>query len=398
MNSEGLLQARGLPEHIRWRLCRIGDLVELRYGKALPEPTRRMGSIRVYGSNGQCGWHDVALASGPTVVLGRKGQGPLGVEWCDEDFWVIDTAYYAKLISSELLLKFFYYATKFVGLNHLKDGTSNPSLGRDTFCRQAFPVPPLKDQRQIVSVLSAYDDLIENNIKRVSILQRQTDLVFAHFEAEAGQSVLFRKLGDIADEANGEIRTGPFGSQLHESDYTPEGTPVVMPKNLVGGRIDTSDIARIPDDIVRRLAQHKLSEGDTVYGRRGDIGRRAFIRKQQAGWLCGTGCLRLSVQGGALHPRYFYQYLGKPEIVSFIAGRAIGATMPNLNTSILRDVPIAVPSAALQEAFTRIADANDELIENLVEKNAALRRTRDLLLPRLLSGEIDVSTLPEPAA
>jgi type I restriction enzyme S subunit len=82
--------------------------------------------------------------------------------------------------------------------------------------------------------------------------------------------------------------------------------------------------------------------------------------------------------------------------VALIAGRAVGATMPNLNTSILREVTVAVPPTKLQEKFVCVADANDELIDVLVEQSAVLRRQRDLLLPRLLSGEIDVSTLPLP--
>ena len=223
-----------------------------------------------------------------------------------------------------------------------------------------------------------------------------TELVFVDVDAKAGTHTSPSKLGELADSVGGRIRTGPFGSQLHESDYSQMGTPVVMPTNLVGGRIDTHKIARIGDDMVHRISQHQMSEGDIVYGRRGDIGRRAFIRKPQAGWLCGTGCLRISLPRGALHSRYLHQYLGKPAILAFISGRAIGATMPNLNTSILRDVPIAVPTAALQDKFTRVADANDKLIDVLAEQSDILRRKRDLLLPRLISGEIDVSSLPLP--
>jgi type I restriction enzyme S subunit len=75
-----------------WPLVKAGDLVALNYGKALRDPDRTHGDIPVYGTNGRCGWHDRPLMRGPGVILGRKGQGPLGVEWCDGDFWVIDTA------------------------------------------------------------------------------------------------------------------------------------------------------------------------------------------------------------------------------------------------------------------------------------------------------------------
>lgn len=79
-----------------------------------------------------------------------------------------------------------------------------------------------------------------------------------------------------------------------------------------------------------------------------------------------------------------------------IANRAIGATMPNLNTSILRDIPIALPTYEQQRAFAELVEPQDELVEVLTEKNHILRQTRDLLLPKLISGEIDVSSFPDP--
>ena len=100
-------------------------------------------------------------------------------------------------------------------------------------------------------------------------------------------------LGEVCDEVNGIIQTGPFGSQLHQSDYSEVGIPVVMPKDIIEGRIASDTVARVSTEHVERLSRHKLRSGDIVYGRRGDIGRQAFIRPEQAGWMCGTGCLRL---------------------------------------------------------------------------------------------------------
>jgi len=111
-------------------------------------------------------------------------------------------------------------------------------------------------------------------------------------------------LGMICDKAGGVIRTGPFGSQLHESDYIEQGIPVVMPKNIIDGKVSTEDIAYISEDDANRLSQHQLRIGDIVYGRRGDIGRRAFITAKEAGWICGTGCLRISIGIASLIP-YF---------------------------------------------------------------------------------------------
>ena len=148
---------------IRWPLVPARDLFELKYGKSLVEENRRPGNIPVYGTNGRCGSHDEVLFPGPGVILGRKGQGPLGVEWCAGGYWVIDTAYSLVPLRSDIDLKYAYYLIKFVGLNHLKDGTSNPTLSRDTFGAQALPLPPLPEQRAIANILSTFDGKIELN-------------------------------------------------------------------------------------------------------------------------------------------------------------------------------------------------------------------------------------------
>lgn len=94
-----------------------------------------------------------------------------------------------------------------------------------------------------------------------------------------------KTLGEICDQGGGEIKTGPFGSQLHQSDYVDGGIPVVMPKNIVNGKVATDSIAQISEENVERLRIHKLRDGDIVYGRRGDIGRQALINARETGWL-----------------------------------------------------------------------------------------------------------------
>ena len=171
-------------------------------------------------------------------------------------------------------------------------------------------------------------------------------------------------LGQICDMGGGEIKTGPFGSQLHQSDYTVEGIPVVMPKNIILGSISLDEIARIGDHDADRLKRHKLGQGDIVYGRRGDIGRHALISATEAGWLCGTGCLRITVGHGPVGPLFLHYYLEQEHVIQWIHNHAIGATMPNLNTSILRSVPIDYPPTRVQRKIATILSAYDDLIEN----------------------------------
>ncbi len=179
-------------------------------------------------------------------------------------------------------------------------------------------------------------------------------------------------LGKLCDQVNGVIQTGPFGSQLHECDYSDEGVPVVMPKDIIEGRIATERVARVSPKHVERLSRHKLEVGDIVYGRRGDIGRQALIREEQAGWLCGTGCLRLSLGDTVIDPLFLHYYLCQESVIGWISNQAIGATLPNLNTGILKSVPINYPPIKEQMQIAGILSAYDELIETCQRRSRVL--------------------------
>ena len=167
-------------------------------------------------------------------------------------------------------------------------------------------------------------------------------------------------LGDIASN----IQTGPFGSQLHQSDYSFSGTPVVMPKDLSGGRISEVSIARVSDDHVNRLSCHKIEVGDILYSRRGDVGRCAYATETEKGWLCGTGCLRVTIDEEKANAKFVFYQLQTPDTVGWVEKHAIGSTMLNLNTSILSNVPVILPPLETQERIAGILSAYDNLIEN----------------------------------
>ncbi len=182
-----------------------------------------------------------------------------------------------------------------------------------------------------------------------------------------------KTIGELCDQGGGKVKTGPFGSQLHQSDYSDVGTPVVMPTDIKDGGISEEKIARVGLGHVDRLVMHQLSKGDIVYGRRGDIGRQALVKEVEKGWLCGTGCLRITLGNTAVIPKYLHLYLKMPEIIGWIQNQAIGATMPNLNTSILRRVPVNFPALkTTQRKIVSLSFAYDDLIENNKRRIALL--------------------------
>jgi type I restriction enzyme, S subunit len=196
------------------------------------------------------------------------------------------------------------------------------------------------------------------------------------------------KLGAEAERHGGRIQTGPFGSQLHASDYMVDGIPVVMPQDLSNRRVSTIRVARIKESDAVRLSRHRLEVGDIIYSRRGDVERHAQISTREAGWLCGTGCLLVRMGPRWPSPAFISLALDRPEAKAWISQHAIGATLPNLNTGILSDVPLIVPSEPLLQAFTKLVDPMEQLISENNARSQTLSMLRDTLLPRLISGKL----------
>jgi len=200
----------------------------------------------------------------------------------------------------------------------------------------------------------------------------------------------FTTLGAEAQCHGGRIQTGPFGSQLHASDYVAEGVPVVMPQDLSNRRVSTTRVARIKESNAVRLSRHRLEVGDIIYSRRGDVERHAQIGTREAGWLCGTGCLLVRMGPLWPSPAFISLALDRPETRAWISQHAIGATLPNLNTGILSAVPLIISTESLLRAFTRIAEPIEQLISANNEQSHTLAIIRDTLLPRLISGKLRV--------
>lgn len=187
-------------------------------------------------------------------------------------------------------------------------------------------------------------------------------------------------LGEICARQNGSIQTGPFGSQLHTSDYKEFGTPVVMPTNIGDGGIDETGIARISQEDVNRLSQHVLKKGDIVFSRRGDVTKNALVRTRETGWFCGTGCLKVRVGDESFATADFIsQYLRLPSIKEWLVRHAVGATMPNLNTGILAAVPVTLPSLNEQKQIAKILDDFDHKIELNRQTNQTLEQIAQTL-------------------
>jgi type I restriction enzyme S subunit len=362
--------------------------MRLQRGHDLPADLREEGDVPVVSSSGITGFHREAKAVAPGVVTGRYGT--LGeVFFLDRDYWPLNTALYVTDFKGNDP-RFVAYFLR----HHLKDYQSDkaavPGIDRNVLHELKVRTPDLAIQLRMVDVLQRYDDLIDNNRRRIKLLEDSVRLLFDEwFCISRSTTWPTATLQALCVDDSG-VQTGPFGSQLHQSDYTEEGVPVVMPKDLALMRIDTRAIARIPEHLADELGRHRMQRGDIVFGRRGEIGRRAYIGQRQVGYFCGTGCLRLRPDPARVNPRFLFEMLRAPLVAGEIANRAKGSTMANLSAGALQSVPVPIPPRALQSRFANFADDVAEQVDILDEQSVKLRTARDLLLPRLMSGELTV--------
>lgn len=168
------------------------------------------------------------------------------------------------------------------------------------------------------------------------------------------------KLGDIATC----IQPGPFGSQLHNSDYSKDGTPIIMPKDIVGGAIVHSGLLKVSEEHVKRLSRHQVYEGNLMVARKGDVRKCAYITANENGWMTGSDCLKVVLDESKCYPKFIYYQLRSEHIGRWLEKVSIGATMPSLNTGLLSGIEMVLPPIEIQKQIAGILSVYDDLIEN----------------------------------
>jgi type I restriction enzyme, S subunit len=221
------------------------------------------------------------------------------------------------------------------------------------------------------------DHLIaQGKIKRDKPLPPITDEA-KPFELPQGWS--FARFGDYIFE----LSTGPFGSVIHKEDYVDGGVPLVNPSHMIDGRIVHDPSVSVPQELSEKLAAYRLTNGDIVLARRGEVGRYALVTQNEDGWLCGTGSFFVK-----LHKDCDRVYLGlvleDPELRTHLLGESVGSTMTNLNQRILIEAPVALPPLAEQSRIVTRVNELRSLCADLREQIQASQEVQGRLAMSLI--------------
>ena len=351
-----------------WREFKLGDVIVLNYGKALPEKKRVFGNIPVYSSAGLTGYHNESLVNGRGIIIGRKGT--IGsVHFSYKPFWCIDTAYYIT-DNEEYNLKYIYYLLQTLGLNELNEDSAVPGLNRNTAYQQDISFPPLPEQKAIADVLSSLDDKIDLLTRQNKTLE---DLAQAYFRKwfieDIHNKICYKRFADVAEFSKGkkpreiieEQRKG-YVRQILIDTFDTDKEYYTRPEGMI---ISTeTDILMVMDG---------ASSGRVEIGFSGVVGSTIGMFRPKSDFK---------------YPMFLYEFLKSNE--EFIMDNTTGSAIPHADKKLIFELEIPYFQEEKIQEFENFALVLFNKRQNNRRQIRTLTKLRDTLLPKLISGEIRV--------
>jgi type I restriction enzyme S subunit len=373
-----------------WHTCCLGDVLTLKRGHDLPDFQRQDGDVPVVSSSGITGRHSEAKAKAPGVVTGRYGT--LGeVFYVEHDYWPLNTALYVTDFKGNHP-RFVAYFLRNVLRNYQSDKTAVPGVNRNVLHQLKVRCTDTDSQDRIADILSAYDDMIENNRRRVVLLEEAARQLYREW------FVRLRFPGHEHTRITGGVPEGWERKPVEQlttflnRGITPEydndaGGLVINQKCIRGGRLDLS-LARHQSREFK--PERQVHPADVLVNSTGEgtLGRVAQVLEPVANCTVDTHVtiVRPNLEAGRY---YFGQALMDWEPRFSKMGR--GATnQTELSCDQIGAAEILMPAQSLLIQFEEFAEPVFRQVATLLGQNVRLRAARDLLLPRLMSGDIAV--------
>ena len=352
-----------------WTTVALGELCELKYGKSLPAKARSGEGFPVFGSSGLVGAHEKAIQRGPGIIVGRKGS--IGeVHWSEDDFWPIDTTYFALPRRANVDLRWLYLALRWLPLKTLNKAAAVPGLNREDAYRLTLALPPLDEQRRIAAILGTSLHSIGCRVRACIWIDDFLDNVY--------NSTL--SSGDIPRRpirSLGEVSTGKTPA-TSKADYFGGVIPFVAPGDLgglVSAKRTLTDLGAQESRLVRAGATMVCCIGATI-GKVGIVAEQSAFNQQ----------INAIEWGPDMDDLYGYFTMRAQSDV--VAARGSSTTMPILAKSKFEELLIPVAPFEVQEEFARVASIVSRVRSNLVAAWEAERQLFASLQSRAFRGEL----------
>ena len=377
----------------------LSDLATIKYGKNKKKVLSDSGTVPIFGTGGLMGFAATSLYDKPSVLIGRKGT--IGkVKYVEHPFWTVDTLFYTIINTDLVIPKYLFYVMSLIDLNKYNEGTTIPSLRTETLNRLEFDIPNLEEQRKILSCLNPIDKKIELNNAINNNLEQQAQVIFKKCfidnpENSKWSTGTFSEL--IKSILNGDWgKEAPTGNNT-EKVYCIRGADIPEVKSGNKGKMPTRYI--LPKNFVTK----QLMAGDIVVEISGgsptqSTGRctaitQSLLDRYDSGMVCTNFCKAMKPKDGySLFIYCYWQYLyGKGVFFSYENGTT---GIKNLDFSgFIETEPILIPPVDKIVVFDDYCKSIFSQIFTNGKQNEHLAMLRDTLLPKLMSGELDVSDI-----
>lgn len=359
---------------------KLEQLARIKYGKNQKKVVSDNGTIPIYGTGGLMAYAMEPLYDKPSVLIGRKGSIDK-VRYVMHPFWTVDTLFYTIINEKIVRPQYLYYLMKQVDLLQLNEGTTIPSLRTETLNRLEFDVPYLKEQDKVISVIEPIERKIELNTAINKNLEQQADAIFTQEFLEFDELPNGWKQGsllDIADYLNG------LAMQKYRPKDVEKGIPVLKIKELRQGACDANSDLCSPSI----KPEYIVHDGDVIFSWSGSL-----LVDFWCGDICGLNQHLFKVSSSQ-YDKWFYYAWTNYHLSKFAAIAAdMATTMGHIKREELSKSEVFIPSDAdYFRIGSVLAPIYKLIITNRIE-NRKLVTLRDILLPQLMSGELDVSDI-----
>ncbi len=365
---------------------KLGDAITFQRGFDITKAEQSQGIVPIVSSSGISSYHNKVKVQAPGVIIGRKGT--LGtVHFIGQDYWPHDTTLWVKDFKGNIP-QFVAYFLPTLRLENFDTGSSNPTLNRNHIHKLKILFP--KDtatQRKIAAILTAYDDLIEVNKRRIALLEKMAEELyrewFVRLRFPGYQDTRFVKgvpegwgetqLGKIARFTMGQSPKSEFYNEIGE------GLPFHQGVGTYGDRFPSTSTYCSIDG-------RRAFKGDILFSVRAPVGR---LNIADCDMIIGRGLAAVKHNDGL--NSYLYYLLKTVFANEDIIGN--GAIFNSVGKEELARFAVHGHPEPLVKKFESIAGPIDQQIERLIRGTDILAKTRDLLLPRLISGKLSVEDL-----
>ena len=341
-----------------WKTCQLGDLITFQRGHDLPKSKMKGGIYPVVGSNGIIGYHDEYTTESPSITIGRSGN--VGKPFLYKGrSWSHNTSLYIREYK-DIDPIFIYYFLQTLDLGNYAGGSAVPTLNRNHIHTLTVTVPVDKnEQRQIASVLSVLDDKIEQNTEINENLAQQAQAIYADiFITNADPAWPLGHLSDLIT-----VRYGKDHKKLADGPFPVYGSGGVM-----------------------RYVERPIYEKESVLiPRKGTLNNVMYVNEPF--WSVDTMFFtEMKLPDVA---KFVFHFVKSKDLASLNAGSAV----PSMTTDILNAMELCIPDPETLKCFESIVGPMYRAMQHNTEESKKLATVRDILLPRLMSGELDVSKL-----